>query len=241
MKFLFGLACISLFWIMLGTTSISFSQLKKEVKVNSSRPLAAAILALEAQMKIPISYEDPPYRYNGDVAISPEGPLIPKPGGIEFVYSDQIEGNEIIRSLVEANSKQGNPGIFGVKVTEGFYQVVPLKYKSEKGELVEHKSILETNISMSFQNLTSFDIIGAICKEVSNKLNIKVVTGMIPLAPFSAAQKTLTFVDRPADECLIELIKKTDYNLSWQLFYDPKLRWYVLNIHPVGYTSKVAQ
>ncbi len=218
-----------------GTTSSSSLEMKSEIKVKGPRPLAAAILILEARIRVPITYEDPPYRFQGDIAVSPEGPLIPKPGSIDFVFSDQLELGQILRSLVEGNTKQGNPGIFEVKAAEGIYHVIPVRYRNETGEFVAHNSILDTRISISAQNATGIDIIEMMCKQLSERLGGKVVVGMIPPVPFSSLQKIFTAVDRSANDCLTELIKKTGYNLSWQLFYDPKLRWYALNIHPVGY------
>ncbi len=236
--FLCGLAFLGL---LLGTISVALAQSNSEIRVSGPRPLAAAVLVLEARMKVPITYEDPPYQFRGDTAISPDGPLIPRPGNIQFSYSDQLEKDEILRSLIEANSKQGNPGIFEMKSAEGFYHVVPVKYTDERGEPKTHSSILEARISFSVQDVNGFSIIDLICKTLSKKLNEHIVVGMIPRNAFSAEHKKFTADDRSARDCLTEVIKKTGHNLSWQLFYDPKLRWYVLNIHPVGYDGQGSQ
>lgn len=237
----FGVCNVGLMMLALGGNSVSAPQMKSEIKVREPRPLAAAILVLESRIKAPITYEDPPYRFSGDLEVSPVGPLIPKTGSIELTYSSRLEPDEIIRSLVEANNRQGNPGVFELKAAGGFRHVVPVKFRNEKGELIEYRSILETRLSQSFQNLSGVDILDGICNELSEKLNEKVVVGMIPPRPFSAAHETFRTANRTARECLAELIEKTGYNLSWQVFYDPKLKWYVLNIHPVGYSGQGPQ
>lgn len=227
--------CVCLFAV---TSSMASLERSSEIKVKGPRPLAAAILILESRLKVPITYEDPPYQFAKDVAVSPEGPLIPKPGNIDLEYVEQTDIGNILRSLVEANTKQDNPGIFEFKAADGFYHVVPVSYRNEAGELVAHKSVLDMPVSISMRNATGIEIMEVICKQLSEKTGGTVVVGMIPAAPFSAPQERFTAVNRSASDCLKELIKKSGRSLSWQFFYDPKLKWYVLNIHPVGYSGQ---
>jgi len=232
---------LSLFVVFLRLLSVdsatagSLSEPLLEIKVSDPRPLSAAILILEARTKLAITYEDPPYLYPDEIAVSPEGPLIPKGGSIDFSYSDDSEPSNIIQSLLEAHSKMGNPGIFQVDKSEGFYLVFPLKYRNEKGELIPQSSLLDSPISISAQNISGIDIIEILCDKLSKALNKNVMIGMIPTKPFSKIYESYNVIDQPARSHLIKLIKDSGNSLSWQMLYDPKLKWYVLNIHYIGY------
>jgi len=210
--------------------TISASTAKKSIadplriEVSDPRPVAAAIIELEKKFGCVITYEDPAYLHTSQIEKSPEGQLIPKWGSISF---------NILESLLKEYSSQGNQPIFQVKKENGIYHVFPLKSKNINGELKSQVSILDTPISISAQNKNGAEILEMICDKLTEMTQKRVVVGTIPVEIFMGIKISYDFVKQSARKCLTTLLNDLGNNLSWQIFNDPKLQWYVVNIHYV--------
>lgn len=216
------------------------AQTNAEIRVNEPRPLAAALLRLESQLGIAITYEDPPYVFARDVVVSDQGPLIPRPGTIEFSYALQADAGETIRRLLDVNAKQANPGAFELLRSDGFYHVIATAYANEQGSPVRLSPILSSRVTIAAREVTGLGIIELVAEQLSSKLKETketFVMGTVPAPALSKSHETFTCSGVPARDCLREVLVKSGYNFSWQLFYDPKLKWYVFNVHPVGYSG----
>lgn len=222
-------------WVLCNGKADAFSS--EQIVVRDPRPLAAAILILESRAGKPITYEDPPYLYPAEISTSPEGPLIPKGGTIDFSYNSENTTGSTLQSLLNGREGSQSIGTFTLISDEGFYHVVPSKYRDVKGELVPNQSPLDAQVTIEREGISGFEILNVLGSQVSEKTDKKFVIGMVPQNPLSSPLASFSCRKEKARQCLVKLIKATGTNLSWQIFYDPKLHWYVLNIHRVGYTG----
>jgi hypothetical protein len=64
------------------------------------------------------------------------------------------------------------------------------------------------------------------------------VPGAAPYNLLARRQTSLSVSDVAARSVLDQLFAEIQAPLSWQLFYDPTLNWYILNIHLVQPPAK---
>ena len=97
-------------------------------------------------------------------------------------------------------------------------------------------SILDVKISFNEKERTGLETLDVIIEEVRKAAphEVKKVTGgMVPLNLMSQSNIRMGASQETARTALAHLMEKFRYKLSWQLFYDPGLKWYALNIHVV--------
>lgn len=222
---------------------------KVKLSVESGRPLAEAILALQQKFGWVITYEDPRYVNAGEISDVTEqvrrdldkfppgkAPkvLVPKGGPFVFEYDPSNDPSRLVGDLLAAYAASGNPGQFAMHSSSGVIHVVPTAVKDVSGRVTAQKSVLDEIINLPAQERTGLQTLEGLCAAVSRAARQKVMVGTIPAGLF------IRYKDREerkmkARDALTQLLEKTRNGapLSWRLLYDPGQKIYALNIRSI--------
>lgn len=224
------------------------------LSVAEPRPVAAAILALEQRHGVAISYEDAPYEHAADMqdvsqqvrrdlALYPAGQapavLVPRPGAIEIAYdADRTTGEPVslaatLAALLDANVAADNAGDFRVVGAGAMTHVVPASAKDAGGAVVAVHAVLDTVVATPAIEKNGIDALNALCDALSRQSGQLVVIGTIPANLFGNASVRLPAGEGVARDTLKALLAQIPATCSWQLFHDPGLKFYALNIHTI--------
>lgn len=222
-------------------------QEKTKLSIKSGRPVAEAIRALERNYGCAITYEDPLYVHPSEIEDVTESVrrdldkfppgqaprvLVPKSRSLDFEYDlllTKRNPTRVVQNLVAANKSQGNPGRFRVEKGGQVIHVIPTAFKNNKGRLTSRDSVLDAVINPPSLN-RPLHMLRAICAQISQKTQTRVTLGAVPLNRLISYQESRETEPQKARDILVRLLGP---NLSWQLFYGPEIKGYVLNIHPV--------
>ena len=231
-----------------------------DVVVDDPRPVAAAMAALEARFGWPITYEDPRYLHHAQIADVTAAVrkdfrvggrvLVPRGGVLSFSYDvparkdasgqagigSAMVARAIARAL-EAHAAAQGVQAFSVLERSGRFHVVPTRFLDEAGRLQHATSLLDTPVAVMPAQRTGADLLEEICRSLSWATGETVILGVTPRRALSGTTAVATD-NEPARTVLGRLFSELPEDLSWQLFYDPGLRWYVLNIHVVQATVR---
>jgi hypothetical protein len=220
--------------------------MQSTIAIKDPRPVAKALEELENRYGWQITYEDPPYVHGSDVADvtslvrknkSPaEEPkvLIPKGGTLSLtVPSAGWDENSAIEAVLKTynTTRGGNrfASLSGVRLLH----VVPRKMTGPSGKLETVTPILDTIITVAPKKRSAFELLQEVCDTVSASTKEKVVVGTTPINLMMNETTAIGGSNETARSVLERLVLGIDEPLSWQLFYDPGLKWYVVNIHVV--------
>jgi len=205
-----------------------------QIRIVAHRPLAEALKILEERLQCTIPYEDPLFLCACDIMQNRAGePQIPRGGIVHFSYLPDSNAEEAIQACLASYHQIGlNTGVFTMERVHNIYCVFPVEFKNEKEELEPYQSILQTPISLSVYDKNSLEILEAICSILTKSSNRHLAVGTLP-ADFSQPHKSYSAVNQPARICLTEFLKDIDGSLSWQLFYDPKSKIHLINVHKI--------
>lgn len=228
---------------------------KVVLSVEDPRPVAKAILMLESKYGWTITYEDPRYVFAGDIADVTEkvrrdlhkyqkrhAPrvLIPKGGELIFEY-DVVSLNlppnpgVVVQQLLDAQGASANSAKFRMEWSDKLIHVIPIAVKSRSGKLMPQESVLDAVITIPAKERTGLQTLEVLCSAISRVTQRRVVVGAIPSAMFLQHRDQLGAESQRARDTLVQLLERTSkgMKLSWQLFYDPGMKIYALNIHVV--------
>jgi len=152
----------------------------------------------------------------------------------------EVAGNQelsVVRDLVDRLAKkhaeEGNPGEFRVTQFDQLLHVIPAAVKDANGELKPIGSaLLDTKISLPQEERSGDETLRIIVDTLSEMTGNRVIMGMIP-GNILRQPVTLQASNEAARSVLARFVETTKLKLSWQLFYGPGLKWYVLNVHVV--------
>jgi hypothetical protein len=240
--------------ISLGVNSAPFIKhflVQPEIlSVNKPRPIAAAMEMLERKYGVIITYEDAPYIHETDVEDQtspawrqshPNGPraLIPKRGHLEITYQispGPIKSNDIrlvVQKLLDTHADKNNPGRFRLLQEGEMLHIIPMQVRDSSGYFVSIDSILDTTISFPAQERKVSTTLKLITNTVSQVKGVKFVIGMAPLNLLDRTSFNRGANNEKARDVLISALKTTNSKLSWRIFYDPGMKWYILNLHAI--------
>ena len=220
------------------------------ISVDDPRPLAKAIRTLEDRHGITVTYEDPPYLHQSQiadvtdsVARTPmrEGKrvLVPRGGPFDFGYivgsSDPSpQMHEILRRLVADYNTRGYAGRFRVLRSDGYFHVVPTILRNRNGGDEAYGAILNTSITIS-QQAPALKVITEVARILTQQTGAAVFVGTVPRGRSMQAVVTISAKNEPARSVLARTLAASGARLSWALYYGPQSSppRYVLNIHGV--------
>ena len=225
-----------------------------EINVDTSRPVAAVVEHLEQRHGVVITYEDPSYVHESDISDvtvqvrkdlhryeKGRAPrvLVPRSAHLRLRYTVSRPGSllldlpGVIQSLLDTHAEQGNPGVFTLDRTDEMFHVIPAMVKNRDGNLVAARAVLDTRISISKAERTCGETLAVICSAVQKATGERFTLGMIPMPLVGGERIRVGASNEPARSVLIRILAGVQSRLSWQVFYDPGLRWHILNLHVV--------
>jgi hypothetical protein len=229
---------------------------RMQISLTSGRPIGAAILEIERQHGVAISYEDLPLVYVDDVedvtlevrrdlaefaarGESPPPVIVPRGGEVSFSYDINratgvpisVEG--MLAALLQASTDAGNAGTFRVSSGRGITHVIPVASKDATGAFVAVTPVLDSVIGLSVENGNGHQVLEAFCEAVSRASGERVVPGTIPVNAFLNTSITLDENQGVARDVLVDILAQLPVRLSWRLLYGPDVRYYALNLHLV--------
>jgi hypothetical protein len=228
----------------------------KSMVVDDPRPVARAVERLEALYGFPVTYEDPPYVHESelaDVTDQVRGDkqklnrvVIPKGGPLAWAYemasTDAYPGGglrqsagaaaDAVASMLQSHATSRGTEMF-TTLSDGLLHVVPTHFIDPSGKAEPLTPLLSTKIDVSPQRRTGAGLVSEVCQSLSRASGQAVAMGTIPLPLLATHVTTLEAFNETARSVLSRLLREIRLPLSWQLFYDPGSRGYVLNIHAV--------
>jgi hypothetical protein len=141
--------------------------------------------------------------------------------------------SDAIMNMLQSYTVARGQEMFTVTQSNGQFHIVPTHFINALGNAEQLTPVLNTKITILPDSRNSADLVSEICQAVSLATGQNVDEGMIPLSGFMSHTTTITASNEEARSVLSRLLQEFDIPLSWQLFYGPEGRWYVLNIHAV--------
>lgn len=217
--------------------------------IDYPRPVAAAVLQIESQFGLVVTYEDTSYVHPSDIVDATDQVSRDRTtsrrvfqmrnGNIDFTYtprpgrSDSQLG-DVLRGMLEQSSLAGNTGEFRVDSVRGGYHVVPVATKGKSGLSEPYASPLEARITLSQLDGTGLEVMERLAEAISISAGRKVTPGTMPLGRFHRARVAVAAQNEPARDVLWRVMQSVGPDLSWQLLCSvgEKSRC-AINIHPV--------
>ena len=214
----------------------------RRIDVFSSRSLSDAIKILERELDCVITYEDPLWEYPLVVnAMFEGGPVVPKRGRLTLLYN-LGDPATVIQELLNQYHKQTDTARYELIVgPDGIYNVVPVKHRSKTGQLVESRSILDDNITLSMQEVPYSALMDEILDKLSQRLALARHFRQLP------RKVSVSWNNRNARSCINQIFYETNKyetemgymeKYSRSIRRDPKPVYPAfLNVHRVSSTS----
>lgn len=202
------------------------------VDVAGSRPLALALMEIQAKTGLVITYEDPGYFNEYDIldvtrevtrTVSARAVRVPR-GGTFVVWlseSDVASIDGLMGRVLEAYASAGLPGTFRHSRRHAAVHVFPVATRGVDGTSVPYSSPLDARISIAPAERTLVDHAEAILAAASTASRRELGLATAPQGGLSMFRTTLGFADEPARDALARVLALTDTPLSWQLLCSP--------------------
>jgi hypothetical protein len=243
------------YWItLLGVTAVS-TGLTIEAEgqtepltlfVSDPRPLAAAVLSLIDRYPISITYEDPRYRFSGDVQDvtgqvrknlnAPNRVFVPRGGVLEARYEvdsgQLLSAADTIQRIVETKNLNPVGGRFEVYQRGGVFHIVPIEARDSTGAWVRQQSILNAPVTLSTGELNGYELIEMVLKQVGEASGERIL-GMSAerfANSFFRYRGSIEATNEPARDVLVRALHSINPRFTWLLNYDPSGRYYVFAV-----------
>ena len=248
-----------LLWLVACASLVAAFAARAELQLSISdpRPVARAIEVLSERHGLVITYEDPPYGFEGDVedvtatvnrgGVQPgHRVLIPRGGSIEVTYSvssasGKVEhADALIRKVLDTRFVTGGGPQFEVLQQGDVFHVVPVMIKNSAGAWVAAHSMLDTRITMALRSRSGLEMVDAICSALTAAAGVRVAIGVVPTSALANEQ----VIDGGTNESARDILSRSLKHVSmenekkfgaerpyvWQLLFDPATRGYFLNL-----------
>lgn len=224
------------------------------IDLNDPRPLAAAAVELAQRHNLRITFEDAPCDFAADQADVtaqvrrdlgdfPAGAaprvLIPRGGQITLDYTVDADLDRpanpvaVVNDALRANEDAGNPGRYRAFQSDRAVHIIPAAARAANGALSTVRPALDAYIQVPAAPCNGLQRLEAILGAVSDASGQTVIVGTIPVSLLSRLSGQFPAVGANSREALLDLFDATGATLSWQMFYDPTMKCYVLNVYAI--------
>jgi hypothetical protein len=233
------------------------------IEISDPRPVAMAAVELERRLGWVVTYEDPAWLAESETKDVTESVrtdmrsmpafmrnliprvLVPKGGSFSFELpvAAMARGSRLnaVNDILMSHTSSGNPGVFHAQEgASGRLHIIPMVAKDRTGQLVAQQPILNRPITIASRQYQGLEFLGAFTAELSRATGMDVEIGTVPLNSFIYHTDTYGASNEPARDALSRFLDGVGDNYSWQLFFDPVDRNYVLNIHSVD-TKRISR
>jgi len=209
------------------------------LNVEGARPVAKAVESLIEKYGYQITYEDPPFVYQGDLAERNEAGFkdrIPSgdPLSVSFNSSSGMSSPDdmagLLQKLLHAHESANRGGHFRLMQNSQVFHVTPNEVEDRDGNWAPQSSILDVAISLPEKERTGMDTLLDICAAVGRSSHVRVDVGTTPINVIAHYRSTLSANEESARSVLMRALDGTNRKLTWMLLYDPQGKSYVLNI-----------
>ena len=181
------------FLIVLRLASVvSAQQTTTVITVNGARPLCEAIMKLEKASGQPITYEDAPYAYAGDLVADLDsrarpGAKVPKGVSLSFPFmpsevADRTGTAKVLQRLVTIFNRSYPDGAqFTVLDQDGLFHVVPKSARVASGAVVTYTSPLDVPLTVVERDVTGEVALKAILAAIKATTGTTVLIGFSPI------------------------------------------------------------
>lgn len=207
-------------------------------------------MSLETRFSRIITYEDHPLVHPDDTLDVTESVrrdldqyppgkaprvIVPRGGELSLEYSQNDPVEVVLSHVLSESERVTASATFRTEETNGIIHVIPQSVKGPTGETISIHSILEAPVQLSAQERTGMQMLEAWRDAVSSNSKKRIIIGAAPVGMLLSYKDDKGFSSQNARDVLTEILMRAGkgVKLSWQLFYDPGLRIYAINIHPV--------
>ena len=216
--------------------------------VRDPRPLAAMVLQLENVRAWQITYEDPTYSYGADIEDVTDHVvrnaidrgrlkvLVPKTNTLSVpALGDISDEHKALAAVVTQYNAMVGYEAFQIVQNGQIFHIVPKSAKDEAGQPRDITAVLGTKIAIGAGERSMFQLIDEICVKISAASGTPVKIGTVPQSLLRNLRTTVSTAGRkqPARAIMDEAVSRSGIRLSWRLLFDPKDRFYALNLHDV--------
>ena len=235
-------------------TSAGLPEPKVSLSVKDARPVAFAAKTLEQQYGWIVTYEDPLYVHESELAdvteevrrdldkYKPgEAPrvIVPKGGGLSFQFDvdpatdKPTDSAVVVQELLDAYALTGHPGIFRLEKDGDRLHIVAGAYKGKDGVLTDLQPVFDTHITVAAQKRDGLQLVEAFCAAVTQASGTRVVFATVPVNLLHQYKTESGAQDQKARDFLTHGLSSMSgqAKISWQLLYNPVNATYYLNIH----------
>lgn len=153
--------------VVLPYATVIYSGTRAVLHSNSRRSIAGMVYTLSQELGIPLTFEDAPIMFTGDfddITVSgyhgrfpADRLLVPKGGplDIEFlvsrVHGPPLNVQATLSALLNAHSRAGYPGIYGIRQQGTVWHIIPLESRDSLGNLVHVTPLMDTVVHVRGQ------------------------------------------------------------------------------------------
>ena len=197
------------------------------LRVEALRPMATAIEIVQSRYGVTITYEEPVYKWRGDVMGTVGSGQAGLAGGIlERAWDkDHDTADEVLAMLVNGRIEpRGEPAnMFAVqRIADGHYHVYPLKARDSDGTVVPTASLLSKTVRVDVSHST---VAEALSRCMSLALGVDSVAvearGDAVAKSLQQPASQMETTSAAAREMLSRIVRAADRRMSWQLLFDP--------------------
>jgi hypothetical protein len=212
------------------------------ITVDDPRPLAAALDELENRYGWRVTYEDPPYLHDSEIAdishrIARAGSgarvLVPKGGRFTFAPPSRASAAaspQDIDDVVRSYNRKHRADAFTVIRGKALLHVVPVKTLGREGRVLPVTPLLDTPVTIPAKRRTALELLEAICEAITANAGQKLSLGAIPVKLLDSQVVASGAMETKARTLIEDVVLASGAPLTWRLLHDPELAWYFLNI-----------
>jgi hypothetical protein len=215
------------------------------ITIEDPRPIDEALQVLQPKYGHVVTYEDPPYSYEGDLrdvteanAKSPSHgvrTLIPVGGSVNVTVpasgSDTGTLDSALRQLLQSHAALQRGGHFRFQEKDGVFHVIPTEVRDRNGNWQTLVPLLDSRITLpNLPDANGAVMLNAICDAVSKASGVRVMVGLMPVNILLQHRGALEANNETARAVLLRALRLCSTSLSWSLLYDAGLKMYFLNI-----------
>jgi len=166
--------------------------------------------------------------------------LVDVNGHLPDFNSVSAAANAIIGAHATSPSHSGS---FTVEVGDGVLFIEPLQMRDVAGNVKPISPLLSTHVTIPAQSRSGFDTLRLILNQVSQASGFKVDLGTAPARALIASEVVIGANNEPANHVIGRLLASiasagadVPYSgpaMSYSMLFDPRLRYYALNIHSI--------
>jgi hypothetical protein len=220
------------------------------------RPIKEAVKRLAFQYEQMITYEDPRYAFDADLAdvtasvrrgltaaeLQKSPRIIVPRGGTLIVRSSSGDTESVLAALVSAQTAGGTGGRFRLERSDNAFHVVPTEIRDRDGNWTVQTSVLDSRISFPVESRAAYQTIQAICLALTESAGFRVQMGTglsgggLESGAGGPAQYKIGADNEPARAVLLralDAIATEPGAITWLLLYDAGDHFYALNLFPV--------